>query len=290
MKPKIVAVLLLVAIMSLSLVAIVQSQPQEHSKGGFNVQSSEVSRGKPSKPSPGGISTGIVSKLPAGASSWAVIIGISDYAGTINDLEYCDDDARDFYDALTITYGWNPDNINLLIDSAATQANILDAIDWLKTNEKVGDEVVFFYSGHGTTSTFDIDADGERKDECIIPYECQLSYFIWDGELKQLFADFESTRIMFYFDSCYSGGMTDLKGDGRLVLMACGENQLSLESSTWQNGQFTYYFVDQGMTNKMADKNGDQKITFEEAFDFAKANCRRQTPTANDGFANDMLP
>lgn len=290
MKTKIVAVLLFVAIVNLSLVAIVQSQPQVHSKGSFNVQSSEVSRGKPSKPSPGGITTGIVSELPAGASRWAVIIGISDYAGTINDLNYCDDDAQDFYKALTISYGWSITNIKLLKNEGATKDEIISAINWLRTMEQAGDEVVFFYSGHGTTSTFDIDVDGERKDECIIPYECQPSYFIWDGDLKQLFVDFESTRIMFYFDSCYSGGMTDLKGNGRLVLMACGENQLSLESSAWQNGQFTYYFVDQGMIDNLADKNGDTMVTFEEAFDFAKANCRRQTPTANDGFTNDMLP
>lgn len=290
MKTKIVAVLLFVAIVNLSLVSIVQSQPQVHSKGGFNVQSSEVSRGKPSKPSPGGIATGIVSELPAGASRWAVIIGISDYAGTINDLNYCDDDAQDFYKALTITYGWNPDNIRRLIDGEATKADILNAIDWVEYNEKPGDEVVFFYSGHGSISNYDVDGDGERKDECIVPYEATISSLIWDGDLKDAFADFESTRIMFYFDSCYSGGMTDLEGTGRLVLMACGENQLSLESGAWENGQFTYYFVDLGMRNKMADINQDLKVTFEEAFDFAKANCRRQTPTANDGFTNDMLP
>ena len=31
-------------------------------------------------------------------------------------------------------------------------------------------------------------------------------------------------------------------------------------------------------------------VTFEEALDYAKANCQRQNPTANDGFTNDMLP
>lgn len=290
MKTKIVAALMLVTIMSLSLVAIAQSQLQENSKGGFNVRASEVSKVKPSKPSPGGISTGIVSELPEGANRWAVIIGISDYAGIKTDLEYCDDDAREFYNVLTVTYGWSAENIRLLIDEQATKDNILTAIAWLKNNEKAGDEVVFFYSGHGSVSNYDVDGDGERKDECIIPYECQATYFIWDGELEQLFADIDSDRIMFYFDSCYSGGMTDLAGPGRLICMACGENQLSMESSAWQNGQFTYYFVDQGMQDALADKNGDGHVTFEEAFDFAKANCLRQKPTASDGFADDMPP
>ena len=212
--------------------------------------------------------------------------------GTLNDLTYCDDDAEDFYNALLSKDGWSTSNIIKLTNSEATKSEILSAIEWLRTNEKAGDEVVFFYSGHGTNINFDIDGDGERKDEAIIPYECQAGYFIWDGQLKNEFSDFDSKRIMYYFDSCYSGGMTDLKGDGRLVLMACSETQLSLESSAWQNGQFTYYFVDQGLSSPslFADSNHDQKVTFEEAFDYAKANCQRQTPTASDGFTNDMLP
>ncbi len=97
---------------------------------------------------------------------------------------------------------------------------------------------------------------------------------------------------MFFFDSCYSGGMNDLAGPNRLICMACGENQLSLESDAWSNGQFTYYFVDQAMTNNraLADTNKDLDVTFEEAFDYARANCRWQTPVASDSFADDMLP
>ncbi len=84
--------------------------------------------------------------------------------------------------------------------------------------------------------------------------------------------------------------MTDLAGTNRLICMACSEGQLSIESSLWQNGQFTYYFVDQGMNNKKADANKDTLVTFEEAFDYAKANCQRQTPVASDGFIDDMIP
>lgn len=44
------------------------------------------------------------------------------------------------------------------------------------------------------------------------------------------------------------------------------------------------------MTGKLADANSDNIVTFEEAFDNAKANCQRQSPVASDGFTNDMLP
>ena len=31
-------------------------------------------------------------------------------------------------------------------------------------------------------------------------------------------------------------------------------------------------------------------VTIEEAFDYANANCKSQTPTVADGFTNDLLP
>jgi hypothetical protein len=284
--------ILFVIAMNLCALGFAQAQPQ-------TLQKDVYTRAPPLKPGPpsgggkppgsGGIATGVVSNPPPPSDRWAVIIGISDYAGDANDLDYCDDDARDFYNALVNVYGWYADHIKMLIDSQATKANILAAIDWMRTNEGPGDQVIFFYSGHGTTSTSDVDNDGERKDECIIPWECTSEYFIWDGNLKVAFSAFESTRILFYFDSCYSGGMTDLAGSGRLICMACKETRLSLESSSWENGQFTYYFVDQGMLAGKADKNNDGLVTCEEAFDYALANCSQQTPTASDNFENDML-
>ncbi|MEM3536361.1 MAG: caspase family protein [Candidatus Bathyarchaeia archaeon] len=276
------SILLTVTFLSL-LVCYVQAQPEFQSKGMLPIEQYE------SLVQQKGYATGVVSQPPPATDRWAVIIGISDYYGTANDLQYCDDDAKDFYNALVNKYGYLADHITMLIDSQATKANILAAISWLRSNEGPGDEVIFFYSGHGTYSTYDVDGDGEKRDECIIPWECSSSYLIWDGNLKAEFSTFESTRILFYFDSCYAGGMTDLAGTGRLICMACKETQTSLESSTWKNGQFTYYFVDQGMLAGKADANNDGVVTCEEAFDYAKARCSRQTPTISDAFTNDML-
>lgn len=284
MKASLFACLLLF-LMGLSLFTYcVQAQLELQAKGnGFSLW-------YPERAVPKGYATGIISSPPPPSNRWALIVGISDYYGTANDLQYCDDDARDFYNALVNKYGYLESHIIMLIDGQATKANILSAISWLRDNEGPGDEVIFFYSGHGTYSTYDVDGDGERKDECIIPWECSSSFLIWDGNLKTEFSTFESTRMLFYFDSCYAGGMTDLAGNGRLICMASKETQTSLESSTWKNGQFTYYFVDQGMLAGKADANADGLVTCEEAFDYAKAKCSRQTPTISDNLTNDMLP
>ncbi len=84
--------------------------------------------------------------------------------------------------------------------------------------------------------------------------------------------------------------MTDLASSGHLICMASGENQASWEMSEYENGQFTYYFVDQGMLAGKADVNNDGVVTCEEAFDYAKANCKSQSPKASDNFQNDLLP
>lgn len=293
MRKKTCLVVLMFALtISLNMFAFVQAQPKAQEKGNSSLGFYEIFRGKPPKPGKPskGIATGIVSEPPPVSDRWAVIIGISDYAGDEYDLEYCDDDAMDFYNALISVYGWSSDHIMLLIDSQAKKTDILAAIDWMETNEDAGDEVLFFYSGHGSGSLHNADNDPERKDECIIPWEITSDYYIWDGDLTEEFSTFESTRIFFYFDSCYSGGMTDLAGDGRLICMACGENQVSWEMSEYENGQFTYYFVDQGMLAGKADANNDGVVTCEEAFDYADANCKSQSPKASDNFLDDMLP
>ena len=243
--------------------------------------------GKP--PPPGPAATGVIgAPLLASAQRWAVVIGISDYAGTANDIQYADDDAIDMLSALTTVYGYMRNHIKLLISDYvhenATRDEIISAISWLRGSEVAGDEVVFFYSGHGARS---------KRQVAIVPYECTASSLIWDVDLKSMFSTFETTRIVFIFDSCYAGGMTDLAASGRIICMATTENKVAYETGDLQNGVFTYYFVDQGIVKGLADTEGTPGVvTVEEAFDYARANVPivvPQTPTISDSFVNDML-
>jgi len=244
--------------------------------------------GKPTKQA----ATGVLGELCSG-NKYAIIIGISDYPGTANDLEYCDDDADDVYKALTTLYGYEPHNIHLLKDTAATFTAIRDAIRDIEAKAVAGDEVVFFFSGHGANGKA-ADGDNERIDEAIVAHDGSKLIPIWDGQLKQWFAGFKTSRVIFIFDSCLAGGMTDLQAPGRIINMACSESGLSYEDDAWGNGQFTYYFVDQGMLSGLADKYdnlpGWADVTVEEAFDYARANCQMQKPTISDSFVNDLLP
>jgi len=243
--------------------------------------------GKPVKQA----ATGVLGASCSG-NKYAIIIGISNYPGTASDLEYCDDDALDIYNALTTLYGYSSDNIHLLLDMNASFTAIRDAIDDIKSQAVAGDEVVFFFSGHGSKGKAD-DGDEEKIDEAIVAHDGSNLVYIWDGQLRDWFAGFSTTRIIFIFDSCLAGGMTDLRGPGRIINMACSESGVSYEDDSWQNGQFTYYFVDQGMLSGLADRYdnlpGIADVTIEEAFDYAKANCQMQKPTISDSFSNDLL-
>ncbi|MEM2623046.1 MAG: caspase family protein [Archaeoglobaceae archaeon] len=233
--------------------------------------------------------TGVPIPLGEGKNKYAIVIGISDYPGTENDLNFADDDAIDMYNALVNKYGFPEENVHLLINSNANYSAIESAVNAVKQKAKEGDEVVFFFSGHGARGKAN-DGDKEAIDEAIVSHDGKNLVYIWDGELRDWFRDFKTTRIVFIFDSCLAGGMTDLKADGRIIVMATTENGVAYEFSDLENGQFTYYFVHEGMLQGMADTTpNDGNVTVEEAFDYAKANCIYQSPTISDSFTNDLL-
>jgi PKD repeat protein len=189
-----------------------------------------------------------------------------------------------------------PDNIQLLLNMDASFNAIRDAIDDIKSKAEAGDEVVFFFSGHGASGKAE-DGDKEKIDEAIVSHDGDPSgslIYIWDGQLRDWFAGFDASRLVFIFDSCYAGGMTDLQAPGRIINMACSERGVAQEGDSWQNGQFTYFFIDEGMLKSEADTYdnvaGDADVTIEEAFDYANDNCRWQRPAISDSFSNDLLP
>jgi len=239
------------------------------------------------------IATGVLGEQVSG-DRYAVVVGISDYPGEPNDLSYCDDDANEMYDVLTEVYGFTDDNVALLLDLDATREAVLTAIEDIPAD---AGEVVFFFSGHGMRGVAN-DGDKERWDEAIVTHDGASIVPIWDGELKGAFSRFTTSRIVFVFDTCLAGGMKkDLEAPGRFIAMATTERGLAYESDYWGggHGEFSYYFVEQGMHDGNADvydHDDDEMtadVTMEEAFDYAKTSCERDKPTVGDYFENDLL-
>ncbi len=220
----------------------------------------------------------------------ALLVG-DNYPGTSSQLSYCVADTDDVYAALTTKYGFPAANITYLKDQQCTDANIKAGISWLVATSDANSTVVFYYSGHGSKSTKDMDGDGIRTDYAIVPFDFTR---IWDADLANLFRPLTSQRTWIAFDSCFSGGLAvaGTTGAGRVDTFACAAKEYSYESSTVQHGYFTYLTVHQGMLTGVADANGDGAVTVEEAFNYCKNNMgtltSKQHPNMSDGVPGDL--
>jgi len=234
---------------------------------------------------------------------YALVIGISDYQ-LIGDLNYCDDDARDFANYFS-QKGFC--DVMTLIDSRATKFAIQNAITgWLASEVDSNDLVVITFSGHGGNDLPDTDGDEiDGFDEYICPYDTNIgdaTSVISDDEFDLYLDTLKSMNIVVILDSCHSGGMagapgftpkgvsamtgdtaafapqfggqndcsfaSDIFGNGRLILMSCQATQVCWDVPALQNGLFTYYLI-QGLTTIAADINVNGRISFEEGFLYA---------------------
>ena len=243
------------------------------------------------------------------AQTWtghAVIVGISDYPGTVDDLDWCDDDAREIYDTLLSDSHWTADNVRLLVDGAATYTAIETAVseEFAKATE-LGDVCLFYFSGHGT-QVFDAGGDedaGDDYDEALVTRDTPIT----DDDLATWFWSHNGKRICAIFDICRAGGMAksidpssdlwsaDLAADvlralsppaapktptattrdvqdtaqaGIVMLMACEDVQLSEEDPILRNGVFSFFLIE-ALGRRAADLDENGYVSGEEAFAYA---------------------
>ncbi len=84
--------------------------------------------------------------------AYALVCGVSDYPGTENDLNYCDDDAREIASFLQTEFVIPQENIVTLINENVTQDNINSTISNISQIMDSNDYFFMSYSGHGSGS------------------------------------------------------------------------------------------------------------------------------------------
>jgi len=218
----------------------------------------------------------------------AVVIGIADYK-SLPKAEFANDDARAFYDYAIRALGIKPENIKLLVDGDAEEAEILKTFrTWLPSRVKSTTEVFVFYSGHGLPMPdgkglylVPPRADREVIDDTAIPF----------SKLNAAITLTKPKSVTIFLDSCYSGqarsGETlvasarpvQLKSDSRYfpdnftVITASQNDQISSSNPELQHGIFSYYLM-KGMEGD-ADENRDGKITLGEMQSYLSENVSR---------------
>ena len=112
-------------------------------------------------------------------------------------------DARDFKSVLLSKYQFEEQNTYTLINQEATKSKILETFDALISLVKETDNLVFFYSGHGSLSRLTnrgywLQADAQSGDR---------STYIPNIEVIDFFNALKARHVFGVVDSCFSGAL-----------------------------------------------------------------------------------
>jgi len=131
----------------------------------------------------------------------ALCVGINNYPGFTNDLKGCVNDAND-WGALLEFAGFSVDKV---LDGQATKQTILQKLEALIVGAAPEDEIVFTYSGHGTSVADRSGDEIDGYDEAIVAYDST----ILDDELREIIKKTQpGVHLVVIADSCFSGTVT----------------------------------------------------------------------------------
>lgn len=200
----------------------------------------------------------------SGDDRWALVIGISKQAGRTKGTVGGAGDAGAVVQALRQA-GVAERQMMVLVDAAATAANIRKGLRWLRDNSSDRTFSFFYYSGHVVQKGGDRDRDGEALDEYLMTYNS-----------KQLIADrdvadqLRAVRGWLWanFSGCEAAGFDEggLSSSRRLVTASSQENEKSYERPDWRRSVFTGLLVDQALLGGQGDTDRSGTVSIQEAF------------------------
>ena len=140
---------------------------------------------------------------PAAAARRALLVGVSDYADPKASLRGPRVDLRDMKATLLQHLEYQESEILVLEDAKATKAEVLQAFQrWLIAGSTPGDEIFFYFSGHGS-QVEDLDGDEEDGlDETLVAYDLK---HLLDDELGALLDRLTGRLVTVVVDACHSG-------------------------------------------------------------------------------------
>ena len=236
-----------------------------------------------------------VSDTTTEGDSWAVVIGVDDYAHWPR-LSHAVRDADAIKTLLTTRLGFKPTHVISLQNQAATRTNVMAAFNEQlpRSGLKKTDNLFVFFAGHGGTRHL----SSGRDLGYIIPVDAATDDLAGDAipmtELQNISEALVARHVIFVMDACYSGlglvrgggrsgGGNFLRDNahrvGRQMLTAGGADQMVADGGPGGHSIFTWTLL-QGLSGK-ADLNGDNIITGTELAAYiapAVASVSAQTP------------
>lgn len=177
-------------------------------------------------------------------NKYGIVIGI----GRSNPGENlgADNDARLLANILRSS-GFGKGNVKSLINTKATLQAVREAVDWVVSVATPEDEVVFWFSGHGSNGWVLL---GDNK-----------AYH--SSELAEKFSKLQSPKVFVGINSCYSGSwVAPLSAPNRIVRSSAGMNVVG------DGAHYTVFgskFLNEAIKQGKADYNNDGYVSIEEA-------------------------
>ncbi len=210
--------------------------------------------------------------------SFALVIGVSKYEDPkITSLKHAHKDAGAFADFCASVSGLNipADQLKILTNEKASYWNIVDGLDWLKSNAQKDDQVYIYFAGHGDMES------KELKYGYLLAHDSRYMNYLGRSLSLDLLNKTANTltvnkkaKVFLITDACHSGKLAgvDFNGSNLVALnlmqlvsnnevriTSCNEGELSYEDEVWGDGRGAFsYFLTRGMSGE-ADGVGGKK-------------------------------
>jgi hypothetical protein len=216
-------------------------------------------------------------------------------------LKYAGADSRRVAEYFKTRYHLSDDRVMVMVNEEATAIKTIRFIEQNAAKLLTEDDTfVFYFSGHGapTPDPSATDGDGLKKYLLLSNSEPQALPLtaISLNDLAELLNRLPCKRVIVLIDSCFAGmagkdqlarvkgiqisertykNIAAVSGKGRVILAACGENQVSQETDLLGAGVFTHYLL-KGL-NAGADRDQNGKVDILELYQYARAQVEQFT-------------
>lgn len=155
---------------------------------------------------------------------WVLVVGLSDYPGSVDDLNRASMDAIEFYSFIIEEQGIPYSQTILLVDEMATLDAFQDAFTDILSVAGPEDVVVLSFSGHGSQEG--IWTGGIEEEDFINEVLCLYDGDITDDRLSGIVESGSGCPVIIYLDACFSGGFVNdfSLGSNTQILTAARED------------------------------------------------------------------
>ena len=158
--------------------------------------------------------SGEVKRVPRSRQRLVLAVGVGkQQAEELEDLPACANEAREFAELMKAQF--EASHVEVLTDQNVTPASVERVLRKLSLLSRSGDELIFYWSGHGgqVPDSEGLSDEADGIDEYFVTYKTNMSSFdtqratsVTDDQLGRWLQNFSGCEILCIFDTCFSGG------------------------------------------------------------------------------------